>query len=153
MESKTRTRIFIVIVILLLLALGIYAFSSRGGNIVGAQTVAEQFGGQLQKVSLLASDASSTIAANYGPFVTPQLLQSWQKDPRTAPGKLTSSPWPDHIEISNVSQQGSGAVISGNVVYMTSTGVASREPVVIQVVSEKGQWLIAAYQEQKTANK
>lgn len=115
-----------------------------------ARATVTAFGKQLQKVSLLAPDASSTIASVYAPYVTPALLASWESNVAHAPGRQVSSPWPDQIQITNVAQQGNGYVVTGGIVLMTSDGLAGVIPVVIQVVPQDGKWLIAAYQEQAT---
>ncbi|HEY4499266.1 MAG TPA: hypothetical protein VJH94_04375, partial [Candidatus Paceibacterota bacterium] len=119
--------------------------------------VVKEFGLELQKVSLLDPSASSTIAALYSPYVAPELVAVWQKNPEGAPGRLTSSPWPDRIEVVRTTPQGEGYIMQGAVILMTSAEKEGENagivPVIIQVVSRDGKWLIAAYQEQKlTAN-
>ena len=49
---------------------------------------------------------------NYGDYITPELLAKWQGDPQNAPGRMTSSPWPDRIEISNIERQPDGSYIA-----------------------------------------
>lgn len=107
----------------------------------------EDFGAQLQSVFVLGPNASSTIAATYGEYAEQHLLQEWQREPEAAPGRLTSSPWPSRIEIDSASSQGSGYVMSGDVVYETSAGEAGRAPLLVFVVKREGQWRIAAYEE------
>ncbi|HET8575378.1 MAG TPA: MliC family protein [Candidatus Paceibacterota bacterium] len=110
------------------------------------QTV-EDFGKQLQKVSLLAPDASSTMKDAYGPYVTGTLLAEWQKDPSKAPGRDVSSPWPDHIEITDVSTSGVVYSVEGKIVLMTSNevehgGNAGTVDVSMTLVDQNGKWLI-----------
>ncbi|HUO50109.1 MAG TPA: hypothetical protein VMU25_00850 [Candidatus Paceibacterota bacterium] len=112
------------------------------------------FGKQLQKVSVLSPDASSTMATVYGAYASPQLLHDWQKNPATAPGRTTSSPWPDHIDITSINPQGSGFIVNGNIVLMTSNetahgGNAGLIPVVMLILNQNGKWQIVAYQEQR----
>ncbi|HOQ09731.1 MAG TPA: copper amine oxidase N-terminal domain-containing protein, partial [Syntrophomonadaceae bacterium] len=59
------------------------------------------FGQRLKNVSLLAPDdvVTKSIKENYAEYVSPELLAQWQKDPANAPGRLTSSPWPERIDI------------------------------------------------------
>lgn len=121
----------------------------------GARRVAEEFGTRLQKVSISgeAETVRESVKKNYGDLVTQQLLDTWVEDPSNAPGRLVSSPWPDHIEIDTVSRQGKGYVVSGRVVYMTSEDIANggdsgTTPVVMQLIRDGGRWRIAAYEEQ-----
>lgn len=103
------------------------------------------FGNQMQSVSVLAPDASSTIASAYELYVTPALLSQWEGDPRNAPGRQTSSPWPDHIEITDITPSASSYIVSGDIVLMTSTGEAGRQHFIATVVSENNQWYIADF--------
>lgn len=152
-QYKFLTVAAIVVVALLGLALFLYP---TGNDEAGARTAVSSFGAQLQKVSLLAPDASSSIAAVYGPFVSPELLARWSADPSHAPGRQTSSPWPDHIDTQSVTPQGSGFLVFGTIVLMTSQekehgGNAGTTPVILQLVKdEKGIWRIVAYEERQS---
>ena len=64
-----------------------------------ASSTVASFGKLLQQVSIMAPNASSTIASTYAPYVDPALLKQWESDPKNAPGRVVSSPWPDHISI------------------------------------------------------
>ncbi|HEX9061020.1 MAG TPA: hypothetical protein VF941_12645, partial [Clostridia bacterium] len=69
------------------------------------RTIVERFGKVLKNVSLLAPDTDiiKSMKANYAEYVTPDLLANWEGNPSVrAAGRLTSSPWPDRIEISRV---------------------------------------------------
>lgn len=148
-----NTRNIIIGLVLIAIAVGGYAvtrMTSQSGESAASATVTE-FGKNLQKVSLLAPDASTALVVFYGPYVTHELLASWKANMDLVPGKKTSSPWPDHIQITKVTPQGNGYVVTGGVVLMTSTGLAGVVPVVLQVVEQDGKWLIAAYQEQATS--
>jgi hypothetical protein len=107
------------------------------------------FGGYEKSISLQENTdlLKSDIQSNYGQFVTDALLQQWRADPANAPGRKTSSPWPDRIVIDSVSPQGAGYIVSGNIMMMTSTGVSAQVPVVLFVMRENDKWKIAAYQE------
>ncbi|HEX7051386.1 MAG TPA: hypothetical protein VF188_14360 [Longimicrobiales bacterium] len=92
-----------------------------------AAAVVERFGARLARVSLLAPDSvvRRQIRAEYGPLVTPALLESWLRDPSAAPGRAVSSPWPDRIEVREVRRAGAGVYdVVGHVVYVTSVEVA-----------------------------
>jgi len=115
------------------------------------------FGRALRQVSLLAPDTllDTSLREHYGTFVTPALLQQWTSDPSLAPGRLTSSPWPDHIEIESVTREADTCVVRGTIVYATSAdatasagGAASaalRENVALRLVHDDG-WRISAFQ-------
>lgn len=117
-----------------------------------AREVVLRFGERLQRVSLLAPDSllRASIRAEYEPFVSPALLESWLTNPAKAPGRTTSSPWPAGIEISGTSAAPSGGpqiVYVGDILERTSTtpsgGSSSRTPVRITVVRGPQGWRIA----------
>lgn len=103
------------------------------------------FGDTLQDVSLLEPAASSTIERAYGPYVVPTLLARWVSDPEAAPGRTTSSPWPDHIEITSVTQGGDDYTVLGNIIMMTSAGEAGSVPFTATVTQADDDWLISAF--------
>jgi hypothetical protein len=154
-KQNTYRLITAAILTLVVVLIGVVLFVNKGFGIdpsSSARTAVEGFGAQLQNVSLLDPAASSTMASVYGPLVTPELLAIWQSDPEEAPGRLTSSPYPDRIEIDTIVKQGIGYIVSGTVVYATSDGESSRSPVILQIVPIDGEWLIAAYEEQQPSN-
>ncbi|HEX2162385.1 MAG TPA: hypothetical protein VHM02_00400 [Thermoanaerobaculia bacterium] len=113
-----------------------------------------RLGERLDQVSLLAppETLAQQIRAEYGPLVTPDLLARWLAAPTEAPGRQTSSPSPDRIEVLEVTPEGDGYTVRGEVVSLTSVeraegGAAQREPVEIAVVPDgAGGWRIAGYQ-------
>jgi hypothetical protein len=108
----------------------------------------ENFGSKLQLVSLLSPDAESSMEKNYGGLVAPDLLDKWRKDPENAPGRLVSSPWPDHIEIRNISGNSDGSYLAdGVIVEVTSAdtetgGAAAKREITLNVANIGGKWLI-----------
>ena len=105
----------------------------------------EEFGTRLQKVSLLgpAEVVSGEMDENYGDLVSPALLEQWKNDPLNAPGRLTSSPWPDRIESDSVSKISEDAYeVKGKIVEMTSSGVSGERPVTITVRRGGDGWRI-----------
>jgi hypothetical protein len=114
--------------------------------------VATAFGAEEQLVSLLAPSASTTIATDYGPYVTPSLLATWEADPQSAPGRVVSSPWPDHITVGSIMQTSTGYEVTGTLVLMASDSVTNggnsgTDPVKIDLVNQNGKWLISKYQD------
>lgn len=92
------------------------------------RTVVEGFGKELQRVSLLASDARQQIATHYSLYVAPALVMMWQNDPLQAPGRLTSSPWPDRIEISRITRMDdTHYTVEGMIIEASSGGGGTDE--------------------------
>lgn len=125
---------------------------NRSKDMAEVSAVVTSLGAYEKSVSLQEEEEllKSDIQASYGQFVTDSLLQAWRADPKHAPGRLTSSPWPDRIEIDSISPQGAGYIVSGRVIMMTSTGESGQVPVVTLLVRENGKWKIAVYQEAAT---
>ena len=113
------------------------------------------FGKRLQNVSLLAPEAPQEIKDQYSKYVSPALLDMWMSDVSKAPGRLVSSPWPDRIEITNLSKEGSDRYeIRGNVIEVTSVevlngGAAAKIPVRLVVQNVQGSWYIAGFKEEQ----
>jgi len=111
------------------------------------------FGKRLQNVSLLAPDAAQEIKNQYSEFVSPSLLEMWMNDVSKAPGRMVSSPWPDRIEITNLSKEGSDKYeVTGNVIEVTSVevangGAANKIPVRMVVQKVQGSWYIAGFEQ------
>jgi hypothetical protein len=117
------------------------------------RSVVEQFGRKLQAVSLQAPPdlVAQELQQQYAPFVAPALLDAWLKDPSQAPGRVVSSPWPDHIEITNITRNSDTQyTVTGNEIEMTSVelvngGSAGQQPVQITLEKQQGRWTITAY--------
>lgn len=112
------------------------------------------FGAQLKDVSLLApkEDVAEAMQMNYSPYVTPELLVRWENNPLNAPGRLTSSPWPDRIEITSIAKESDSRYhVEGTIIEVTSEGggidevptVAVRRPVTIAAERRGGDWVIS----------
>lgn len=125
------------------------ALTSAEADAVAA--VVQNFGSRLKNVSLLAPDAAQQIQAQYAEFATPELLAAWMADPLQAPGRLTSSPWPDRIEVDAIhSIDPTLYHLVARVIEITSAEVGSDEIVASYAVSltvrqTGGQWLISDY--------
>ena len=116
--------------------------------------VVEGFGKKLASVSLLATTAAADIRAQYADYVAPALLDQWAGDPSQAPGRLTSSPWPDRIEIISITRVSAGEyAVTGSIVEVTSvevnTGGAAAE-IPLQLTLQKddqSRWWITDLQQ------
>ncbi len=112
--------------------------------------VVEAFGKSLKQVSLTAEPqmASEMIKNTYTPYLTTNLLNSWVLEPDLAIGKATSSPWPERIEISQMTKSADTEYhVMGNVIQVTSDTLdqehgASQDPVDLIVQKVNNQWLI-----------
>lgn len=110
----------------------------------------EEFGSELKNVSLLspADILENSIKENYGDYVSQSLINEWLKDPSIALGRLTSSPWPDRIEIISIVKISENSyIVEGEVIEITSVekennGVAARRPITLVVNKDEGNWLI-----------
>jgi hypothetical protein len=134
--------------------------AARGGSRGAADTVVacgddvrrvvERFGARLKLVSLLAPDSVlvRSLRSSYAPFVTPELLKEWQDNPRNAPGREVSNPWPARIAIESLAVEGRGCRVTGDVVYVTTgdtSSVIELHPLVLHVRQAHG-WRISAYE-------
>lgn len=101
------------------------------------------FGSKLQNVSVLADATivADSMQENYGPYVSPQLLRAWQESPETAPGRTTSSLWPDRIEIESLRRSSGSYEVQGHIIEVTNEGggigeepsVAARRPITLKL--------------------
>lgn len=109
-----------------------------------------QFGNRLKMVSLLAPDEvlRESILDYYGDLVTPKLLKRWLENPRSAPGRYTSSPWPERIDIADIKRTGKEKFeVRGHIVEVTSTNkktgeFTAKRPILLEVIKIHDQWLI-----------
>lgn len=158
--------LFGIVLILLLGGVGFFAFlqpSPKGdlfnGGVqsndesIAVKSTVTEFGENLQKVSLLAP-AEGRIAAmdaHYAPFVNAELLAEWKKDPSSAPGRNTSSPWPQRIEIHSAVKQSEGVYHVEGVVIEVAGGqsvtknVVATYPVSMEVAKEGEDWHIISF--------
>jgi len=117
--------------------------------------IVDYFGSRLQDVSLTASpvEVKQEIRSAYANVVWPDLLSKWIAAPAEAPGRLTSSPWPDHINIASITPMNDTTyAIEGNVVEITSQeladgGIADQYPVFMTVENQGGNWFITDYRD------
>jgi hypothetical protein len=108
------------------------------------------FGGTLQLVSLSAPAevVRESIQEHYSDYIVPALLSQWQADPKLAPGRLASSPWPDRIEVLSIKKlSGDRYVVQGNIVEITNAdkvgeGEGLRRSIALTVRKTGEGWLI-----------
>jgi hypothetical protein len=154
---KKALTVLVTLIALAILGTGTFLvirkFTTAHGNPVAEieiQTVVDEFGKKLQTVSVLAptDQAAQAIQQNYAAYVVPDLLAQWMAAPGNAPGKVTSSPWPDRIEISRVTMKSSAKyLVTGRVIELTSNevehgGIAAARQITLTVEWMDGKWLI-----------
>ena len=142
------TKLLGILAVLIVILGVIYAVIMRAPIAKGvseddARALVEDFGGRLKNVSLLAQqvELADTMQREYGDLVTPVLITTWLADPKNAPGRLTSSPWPDRIDIESVREAGGEYRIEGQIIEVTSEGggigeaptEAARRPITLSV--------------------
>lgn len=108
--------------------------------------VVEKFGTSLQKVSLLGpkEEVEKSMQGNYGDVVSAELIEQWLTDPSKAPGKLTSSPWPERIDIKTMEKRSEQAyALNGLVIERTNVDqIANKTPIHLVVEKVGELWLI-----------
>ena len=150
---KNQLYIIIGIIVLLMAIFIIYSISNNNDLNNDEEEViklVEDFGRTLKNVSLLAPRDSviQAINENYSPYVTDELMQSWIANPRRAPGRTTSSPWSERIEINNVERLSENEyLLKDRIVEVTSTeaesgGAAAFRPIELSVIKIGNNWLI-----------
>ncbi len=113
-----------------------------------------QFGDKMKMVSLLAPKDSliKAIEENYGPYISPELLTGWREHPEWAPGRLTSSPWPNRINVLLVEHGDDGSYeVQGKIMEMTSVEVTSGgeidsgQFVALKIRKQNDKWVITGF--------
>ncbi|OGF83344.1 hypothetical protein A3B18_02040 [Candidatus Giovannonibacteria bacterium RIFCSPLOWO2_01_FULL_46_13] len=147
-------RALIVVIVLALVAAGylIWRNSAPETDFVKEaeiRIIAENFGQKLKAVPLLADKetVARVMDENYKEFVAPDLLNRWKENPSGAPGRLTSSPWPERIEVGTVTKINDNKYeVSGDIIEVanadTGTKVVARLPVILTIERVDGKWLI-----------
>lgn len=102
------------------------------------------FGSALKNVSLLSPTVGDDMKKNYGNYLTQELLNIWEANPKQALGKITSSPWPENIEILGLRQLDANTyIVAGQINLLASSGPAGSQPIGFIIVKSNGKWLIS----------
>ncbi len=156
-KNTMNTKIlFGICTLLLIIGIGLYTYSPippdttsvSNANDTAIRATVTEFGTKLKNVSLLAPNASSTLATEYGSYIAPELLAKWQQNPNLAIGRQTSSPWPESIDVVSVTPLSESTyTVEANVIEVTNA--SPREPaavypitITIQKIAEK--WLVTS---------
>jgi hypothetical protein len=138
----SKKHFYIIIAAIVILMAMFIIFSIYNDNSLNEENdevikLVEEFGEALKNVSLLAPKdvVVKAIEDNYSPYVTKELLRKWINDPRNAPGRISSSPWPERIEISEVERLSEGEYsVKGKIIEVTSTEVGSGGAAAVRAV-------------------
>ena len=106
MSSAQRQYFLLIVGLVLLIITGAAVFyipriPNHDRDIVEIKTMVVNFGNYEKSIPVSGDQetARREIQQTYTPFATAALLQQWRADPQHAPGRITSSPWPERIEI------------------------------------------------------
>ena len=156
--KKNTSLIWLIILIIIGVSIGLYFWQKNQpkeeiglGDEIAIRLLIEEFGQKLKSVSLQAPQeiVAQSIEENYKDFVTSELLSLWQNDPSLAPGRITSSPWPERIEIDEIQKiDENNYLVKGRIIEITSVeavegGAAAEREVEITVEKVNGKWLIS----------
>lgn len=156
---STRSLVFILVPLVLVAGLLLSyapAWEEPAGGPVSSgiiydadvERTVQGFGRAMKDVSLLAPPAQleSSMRAAYAPYVALELIDAWLADPAQAPGRRTSSPWPDSINIGSMEGDARGFVVNGTVVEMAQgddgQDIVGTYPVKLRLEKRAGSWLI-----------
>ncbi len=119
---------------------------------ISPEMLVRGFGARMQRVSTVAApaDAAASIAEAYAGLVDPDLIARWMSRPLTAPGRAASTLWPERIEVTSVDTPGDrSAIVTGEVVEVTTAGDALRYPVRLTLTRNQFGWLITSFERVK----
>jgi len=106
------------------------------------------FGAKLKNVSVLSPTAPDDIRREYAGLVAPVTIGEWAASPENAPGRETSSPYPDRIEIELVTKTASNDyMVTGDIVEATNADAGAqtfRRPVTMYLGEISADWLITS---------
>ena len=94
------------------------------------ENLVKNFGDNLKMVSLLAPEdmLRESMEKYYGQFISESLLEKWLKEPSKALGRLTSSPWPEGIDVLNIEKLSKDQYrVEGQVIEVTSQEMDKNE--------------------------
>ena len=144
--------ILVILVVVVALGLGYFAFQKSDSSNdkqtendqAAIKQLVESFGTKINSVDKISSEENvkADIQKYYSVFISPDLMSKWQANPKDAPGHIVSSPWPDRIEVDQISIiSPTDYTVIGSLIWKTSTG-ESKQGVYLSVVKEDDEWLI-----------
>lgn len=154
---KRYVIVLLTLVVASAAAYGIYNYRKSNSSFADSAQVriaVAGFGDMLRQVPLIAPPDVVAFAMDkyYSLYVSPELLAKWKANPQSAPGRLTSSPWPDRIDITGVTKNKDGTfTVLANIVEIangtgTTTAIAATVPVKFTLTLGPDGWQITDYQ-------
>jgi len=147
----------IAVFLLIACAVALYVFlPPNPADAAAATRAAEVFGAQLKLIPLNAEKevVVESMDRYYAPLVEATLLTRWENDIANAPGRLTSSPWPEKLEVEKVTRTFGGEYrIEGRIVEVTSVeqaaegGEARSYPVTLTMQKAGEKWVLVQYKQ------
>lgn len=107
----------------------------------------KEFGSRLKLVPLLSPEDTleKDMKENYSEFVSEKLIEKWLSDPENALGRLTSSPWPDRIEVEDIEKVSENEYkVEGMIIEVTSNEKDGdiKRTITLSVRQIDSKWLI-----------
>ena len=139
-------------------AYGYYQYQkahSSSSDTAQVRIIVAGLGDNLVKVPLIAPSNVVDFAMDqyYAQYVRPDLLSAWKNDPMSAPGRLTSSPWPDSIEVTGITKRDTDTyVVNASIIEVahgasgTTTETVSKDPVSFTLSRGPDGWQISGYE-------
>jgi hypothetical protein len=139
LRSITTNRLvrFIAVGMVLLLAISIGAFywfrvpatpSQNPADVNAIYQVVGEFGARLRDVDMSAPTQNILAVLNFDimkKLITDRLYQVFMQDTSRIPGRITSSPWPESIQIVSVRKlDDTSYTVNGSIILMTSNALA-----------------------------
>ena len=161
MKASKKTAVIFTICALAIASLSVLLFQNdnAAASKAAVRHTVTEFGRNLRDVSLLAptSTVVSAIDEQYASYVSENLLEEWKADPQTAPGRVTSSPYPAEITIAKIDKTAAETYrLEGKILLKTSVNAASstaesagEQPIMITVQKIFDEWVITSFSQQK----
>ncbi|MEK7602272.1 MAG: hypothetical protein AAB472_02200 [Patescibacteria group bacterium] len=133
-----RKYIVLSLLALVLIGIGAYLYNQREAaaeSLARVRNVVYNFGDELKLVPTLAPHAEfvTTMNKHYAMYVHPDLLNKWNAEPATAPGRVTSSPWPDRIDIDSMVKNKDGTYTVEAHIVQKASGQSSTTPALADI--------------------
>ena len=119
--------------------------TSRGTEYENIMNFVESFGQKLKYVSLQSEDEQidEDIKNYYSNYLTSELLNKWLNNHEIVLGRLSSSPWPEKIEVLSILELTRDSyILKGNLIEVTSTDLTQKAGISLIIKKVNGSWLI-----------
>lgn len=119
-------------------------------NSMVVENIVKGFGEKLRMVSLTAPEdvIKDSMEEHYCGFISSGLIEEWKNDTQNAPGRVTSSPWPERIEIietkriSEYEYEVKGEIIEVATIDVNNNWIVGKQTITLSIEKENDSWLI-----------